>query len=84
MCVLFLVISVGLWLRQPWARVTFLIVGSIFLVFYVVAYNFLQFPCTNHLVDCYPLLILSQPLLTVGALITLVKRFASNNHSGKQ
>jgi hypothetical protein len=79
LCVFFLAISVGLWLRPPWARIAFLLVGSILAISYVAAYYFAQTPCTKDMSGCHPLLILSQPLLTVVALVILMKPLAPNN-----
>jgi hypothetical protein len=81
LCVVFLAISTGLWLRQPWARTAFLVVGGVLLVSYAVAYYFAQTPCMKDMSGCHPLLILSQPLLTAVGLATLAKPLASNNRS---
>ena len=77
LCVVFLAISIGLWLSRPWARVLFLVVGSGFVVFYAATFYFTGL-CTGDSSSCNVLLVLSQPVLTIAALATLVRSLASN------
>jgi uncharacterized membrane protein len=78
LCVLFLAISVGLWLAKPWARVSFLILGTGFVIFYATAYYFAALPCATDSSTCNMSLVLSQPLLTFATLAILFKPLASN------
>ena len=77
-CGVFLVIALGLWLRQPWGRVAFLALGSVLVISYGLVYFFGQSPCTPDFSGCHPVLIISQPLLTIVGLAILMKPLASN------
>jgi hypothetical protein len=78
-CAVFLAISLGLWQRQPWGRFAFLTLGSVLVISYAIIYFFGQSPCTPNFSGCYPVLIVSQPLLTIVGLAILMKPLASNN-----
>jgi hypothetical protein len=71
----FLAMSVGLLLKKTWgwARASFLIIGTLFAVFYAYAYFFWKPPCANSPGGCDTPWILLQPLLVVAALLLLVK-----------
>ncbi len=79
LCAIFLAISVGLWLGKPWARMSFLAIGCLFVLVYAGLYLFANVPCWKDLPGCHPLWIASQPLLTIVALVVLWKPLASNN-----
>jgi hypothetical protein len=73
-----LVISGGLWLQKPWARISLLVVGGVLVVFYATVTYRYGFPCRNDFPGCYPWAI-SQPFLVVAALAALLWPLASNN-----
>jgi len=78
LCVVFLTIAVGLWLAKPWARISFLVIGSGFVIFYVGAYYLSDLPCARDSSGCNIPLILSQPILTIATLAILFRPLASN------
>src|SRR5712692_3004940 len=78
LCVVFLTIAVGLWLAKPWARISFLVIGSGFVVFYAGAYYLSDLPCARDSSGCNIPLILSQPILTIATLAILFRPLASN------
>ena len=78
LCAIFVAIAIGLWLARPWARVTFLVVGSGFVIFYATAYYLAGLPCAGDSSSCNMPLVLSQPILTVATLAILLMPLASN------
>jgi hypothetical protein len=78
LCVVFLAVAVGLWLAKPWARVSYLVLGGGFVIFYVVAWYLTGFPCAEGSSGCNVPLVLSQPMLTIATLAILLKPLASN------
>src|ERR1700689_1176023 len=53
--------SVGLCFNKNWARITFLIGGSVFVLFSVAAIA-VGFSCAGNLVNCYQSFVRSQPI----------------------
>ena len=78
LCVIFLAVAVGLWLAKPWARVSYLVLGGGFVIFYVVAWYLTGFPCAEGSSGCNVPLVLSQPMLTIATLAILLRPLASN------
>jgi hypothetical protein len=74
----FLVISGGLWLGKPWARVSLFAVGGILLAFYATLMYLRGFPCTKDSPGCL-IWAISQPALVVAALATLLSPLASDD-----
>jgi len=77
LCVVFLAVAVGLWLAKSWARVSYLVLGGAFVIFYAIAWYLTGFPCAEGS-GCNVPLVLSQPLLTVATLAILLRPLASN------
>ena len=78
LCVAFLLVAIGLWLARPWARVLLLVLGVGFIVFYAAGFFVTGLPCAGDGSNCNIPLVLSQPLVTVAALVALLKPLASN------
>src|ERR1700733_7461732 len=53
--------SVGVWFNKTWARIIFLVVGSVFVLFSVAAIA-VGFSCAGNLVNCYQRFVRSQPI----------------------
>lgn len=77
-CVASFIIALGLWIAKPWARVSYLIAGSGFVIFYAVASYLTGFPCASDSTGCNIPLVLSQPILTVATLAILLRSLLSN------
>ena len=77
LCAVSLTIAIGLWLAKPWARVSFLVFGGGFVIFYAAAYYLAVFPC-DHDSSCNIPLVLSQPILMIATLGILFRPLASN------
>jgi hypothetical protein len=77
---IFLAMSAGLYQASTcrWARVSFLIIGSSFVVFYAYAYFLWKPPCTETFGGCDTSWIFLQPLLVLATLIVLFKPLSSN------
>lgn len=82
LCLVAFVISAGLWMGKPWARVSFLILGGGLVVFYAAAYFLGLTPCAKDMTGCNILLVVSQPALTLAALATLLKPDLPPNEQG--
>ncbi len=78
LCIIFLAVAVGLWLAKPWARMSYLVLGGGFVIFYVVAWYLTGFPCAEGSSGCNVPLVLSQPMLTIATLAILLRPLASN------
>jgi uncharacterized membrane protein len=78
LCAIFLTIAIGLWFAKPWARVSFLVLGSGFVIFYIAAYYLARLPCASDSSSCNIPLVLSQPMLTIATLAILLRPLASN------
>jgi hypothetical protein len=61
LCGVLFTASVGLWFNKNWARITFLVAGSIFVLFSIAA-TAVGFACAGNLVYCYQNFVRSEPL----------------------
>jgi hypothetical protein len=65
LCGVLFVASVGLWFQKRWARIVFLVAGTIFLLQYAAAALLGPEGCAGTLVGCYRHYIRSEPMLAL-------------------